>query len=509
MKMKIIIIFNVILPLLSFSQNGSLDISFGNNGISSVCEPYSNTTVRSILQSDGKILTTGFIYDNSTGVNVSRFNNDGSIDTSFGNNGFTNNEFETILLQNVAYNTNGIGIQNDGKIVILLSTYGDTCCTIVRLNTNGSIDTSFNNGVGFHAFSFGTLFTERSYCLSIQSDNKILVGGKSCPAAVCFAIVRLNPNGDFDTSFGTNGKVLLDFNEFESAVKSIIPLPDGKILLGGYTTSATRKFTLLKLNNNGSLDNSFGVNGYVIQTTYIGNITDILENIAVKSDGKIVVVGKVNAYFVENYPYGGRILQYYPDGTLDTNFGTNGSAFFPDFAFVDVKPQLDGKLVVGTEGFQSGVYKLNSNGSFDTTFGNNGKSVLIDIDYIGYIYNLLQQADNKIIATGTIQIYDDQGNGTLCTTLARLNNEVLSNESFNSSSLKLSPNPTYGPVYFDNSSAHFETFEVYNYQGQQLFRGKINFDSNQEIDFFDCARGVYLVKLSNSSYSTLIKVIKQ
>jgi len=236
------------------------------------------------IQSDGKILTVGTFstYQGITSRQIIRLNVDGSIDTSFDvGTGFING-------------TQTITIQPDGKILVggtLISYKGITSNRIIRLNTDGSIDTSFDIGTGFN----NTVFS-----ITIQPDDKILVGGNftTYKGITSNRIIRLNIDGSIDTSFDTG----TGFNNYPS---SITIQPDDKILVGGSFGIYRGLFynRIIRLNIDGSIDTSFNIgNGFNFS----------VEDIKIRPDGKIVVVGTFTTYQGIS---SNRIIELNPDGT--------------------------------------------------------------------------------------------------------------------------------------------------------------------------------------------------
>jgi uncharacterized delta-60 repeat protein len=224
------------------------------------------------LQSDGRIIIGGnFIsYNSSSRGRVARINSDGSIDTLF-------------LATGAGANSPvwSAAIQGDGKILIggEFTTYnGTNRGRIARLNSNGSLDTTFlNTGAGANA---------GVYSLALQSDGKVLIGGyfTTYNGTSRGYIARLNSDGSLDTSFLTTGAGA------SGTVWSIVQQSDGKILIGGTFTAynSAGRGCVARLNSDGSLDTSFltagaGANGTVF-------------SVALQSDGRILVSGNFTTY---------------------------------------------------------------------------------------------------------------------------------------------------------------------------------------------------------------------
>ena len=287
--------------LTRFNNNGSLDASFGIDG--TVSTSFGDigggaALPRSlVIQSDGKIIVAG--YGDKIGKYnfiLARYNIDGSLDTSFDNDGRVNTDFGE------GEKANSVAIQSDGKIIVAGET-GFSDFALVRYNTNGSLDASFG--------SFGQVITpigtgkDVANDLAIQPDGKIVVAGYSKNSTdEDFALVRYNSDGSLDVSFDTDGIVITDFNPGRSDfAQSMAIQSDGKIVLAGYSNGASsfeQNLALARYNINGSLDVTFDNDGKV-NNAFSRNTHG--RSVAIQSDGKIVVAGDYNNYefFVVRY----------------------------------------------------------------------------------------------------------------------------------------------------------------------------------------------------------------
>jgi len=202
--------------------------------------------------------------------------------------------------------------------------------------------------------------------------------------------VRYNANGSVDTSFGTGGKAVTDFNGLNDTAFALAQQADGKFVVAGYATSPKQgstpqnlDFALARYNPNGTLDTTFGVGrsptGKVV--TAVGTGNDVINALALQTDGKIVVAGYTTSFAGGSNFIVGR---YNANGSLDTTFG-NAGITVTDFGQADqatgMAIQADGKIVVagtlssGSAPNALGLARYNPNGSLDVTFGNQGKVV--------------------------------------------------------------------------------------------------------------------------------------
>lgn len=283
-------------------QNGTIDASF-LSGVG-----VEGPVRASALQTDDKLIIGGLFlsYNNTSRKNLARINANGTIDSSFHTGSGPNNEVTEIF------------IQKDGKIIIsgFFNKYDNINYTgFVRLNPNGSIDTTFNISIGTN------LGPE---CFGQQSNNKILIGGsflryKGLNVSKLF---RVDLNGNLDTNFNAGN--------IAGTVNEMIVLPNDKIIITGTFTAINGMMAnrIARLNSDGSLDTSF-----------FANFSARIRDIHLQKDGKLIVAGdftSVNGQTVQ------RMVRLNTNGTLDNTIyaGTNGTIF-------DIAEQADKNVLIG------------------------------------------------------------------------------------------------------------------------------------------------------------------
>ncbi len=288
--------------LLRLDANGTLDTDFANNGKAILAFSKDAIIKDMILLSDGKIIVVGQGTDNSySDFVLVRYNYNGSIDTNFGDSGK--------IVTDVGGNVDGIyraQMQNDGKILVAgfsanpnNSYYNDFI--LARYSQEGVLDMSFATG-GVARTSLGGK-GDKAYDLALQSDGKILIAGESLDNSSKrrIAIVRYDSNGTIDESFGHFGVVIDDSNPTYSGARNVEVDSNGKILICGYGyNSAT---TVFRYNSDGTKDNSFISDN---QGSYNDMILD--------SSGKIITVGSkgtTKGFAMQRYEDG--------EGTNSTN----------------------------------------------------------------------------------------------------------------------------------------------------------------------------------------------
>ena len=300
---------------------------------------------------DGKLVTAG-ASSNSKGSRYQfalvRYNTDGSLDTTFNKKGIV-----TTTIGDFDDEAFALAIQPDGKLVAAGYSYNGTQYgfALVRYNTDGSLDTTFNT-TGIVTTAIGTT-NDVAYGVAIQSDGKMVVAGRSFNGtAFEFALVRYNADGSLDTSFNTTGIVTTAIGAFDDEAFALAVQPDGKLVAAGHSNTGSlvnpvNVFALVRYNSDGSLDMTFHTTGIV--TTAIGAFDDEAFALAIQPDGKLVAAGYSNTGSLANPVNVFALVRYNSDGSLDTTFHTTGIVTTAIGAFDDeanaLAIQSDGKLV--------------------------------------------------------------------------------------------------------------------------------------------------------------------
>lgn len=495
----------------SFAQAGSFDATYGNNGVATICYPsgVNMGTFTASFQSSGKLVTYD-VVGNQDVATLMRWNTNGSIDATFGDSGTGIKTYShSPPFVNGGYYPYDMAIQADDKILIMGLQQNPTYSNaywVARLLPNGALDTSFN-GTGYLDLSFGTA-QDRGTCIAVQNDGKILVGGTSGSTAQYFTVARLNTNGSSDSSFGINGAVQTPFSGAESFVQHIAVQPDGKIILGGYTVNLphAKDFALIRYNTDGSIDTGFGINGKVITT--ISDNSDLVTDLIVQSDGKILAGGYTSS---ENNPWM-CMVRYLADGSIDTSFGVNGIVINNDdnSRNCSMARQVDGKYLMA--GCRDGIYFLviryNSDGTKDSNFGTTGVVNAFPVTY-GSASKVLIQSDNKIVACGHTYNSDfTEG----CFANVRLNPGTLSVTEFSNINLELSPNPSHGifQLYFDSALSEKAVYTVYDMLGKKLIESELlEGVMGAEIDLEKYSQGIYLLSVTIGNSTVSKKMVKE
>ncbi len=410
--------------LARYNSNGSIDTSFGNLGIAITAIGTGYDEIWSIIplpQNDGsdRILAAGYsLNGNNYDFTLARYNPDGKLDKSFGKFGKTGSGTGIITFpigegNDICFSAAIHRDNNDSTISrIFLSGYSDTDSinnfATACFNLSGEKDTTFGEN-GFAVTAIGTSECEIN-SLAIQPDNKIVTAGYLWnESEFAFSIARYNVDGSLDNTFGMNGIVNFSIGHDNDRAYSVAIQNDGKLVAAGTsTTGGIADFALVRFNENGTVDNSFGTNGIV--TTDISSSTDYLNSIAMQRDGKIVAVG--TSFNFSGIKSAFTLARYNSNGSLDDTFGTSGKVITPistsyDYASA-IAIQNDGKIVVAGESYNANsehdftLIRYNHDGSLDDSFGTSG----IVLTSIGLkddgIQSIAIQSDNKIIAAGVV-----------------------------------------------------------------------------------------------------------
>jgi uncharacterized delta-60 repeat protein len=378
---------------------GDLDPTFGIGGrVTTNFTSREDVAYPVAFQADGRIVVAGTSAFGKFAL--ARYETDGSLDTSFGRDGKVITDFGPS--EDIAY---GLVIQSDGKIVAA-GTSGYAEFALARYETDGSLDMNFGDGG-----RVTTDFTARSdfaYGLVLQADGKVVAVGDAgcCGPRTRFALARYDTDGSLDTSFGGDGKVTTDFTPFPDDGLAVAIQGDGKIVAvgGAGFGGPNEKFALARYDTDGSLDTSFGGDGKL--TTDFTPKPDVAFSVAIQADGNIVAAG--TSHLGPGNPRFA-LARYEPDGSLDTTFDGNGK-LTTDFTRGDddgysLAFQADGKIVVagqaGSRNTKFALARYETDGSLDPTFGGDGRLTTDFTRRYDSVYQVVIQADGKIVAAGT------------------------------------------------------------------------------------------------------------
>jgi uncharacterized delta-60 repeat protein len=452
-------------------QAGTLDDFLNSGGVSGLVKEIQ-------IQSDGKILIGGFFtsYNGISCGYITRLNATGSLDNTF--NPSQSGANEAINL---------IQIQTNGKIMIagdFTSYNGVARAGIARLNADGSLDNTFNPGVGANSFISS---------LKIQTDGKILIAGNftSYNGTTKNRLARLNADGSLDNTFATGTGT----NE---SINSIQLQTDGKIILQGTFTTYNEVDckNLIRINVNGSLDNTFSLDN---------NINGFFKNIQLLANGKVMIEGRF--VIQDEVAYVARLNA---NGSLDNTFALTtadklnlaGPIAFMFAQYMQAQP--DGKVLfwgnaqvfVTNFSIERAIFfiRLNTNGTVDNTFSSPTE--------FSWVYNLKFQSGGKIIASGSF----DNSTGVTSDNLIRLNTNGTPDNTFNNEGLGTNAAITALEIQKDGKTLFGGDFSSFNgLSNLTLIRLNKDGSLDQSLNAGD---GFSIDVLKSSFEGNLIEVIK-
>ena len=426
------------------NQDGSTDVYFGNLGFITINQYLHNEAYNCKIDSNGKIIILQRkyteIYSPAYYSNISylsRYNSNGTIDTTFGINGVSI-KYQTIdgyskrkvfldnsqniytafthynKIQIDKYDTNGQFLNSHekgaskvsntfadvlqtatGDLYFLATAFSFSDYSLLKTDAILNNDTSFgNNGyvnTGFETTISGYTSYHNIFDSKQQPDDKILVSGTLGKNL----IKRFNADGTEDIAFNANSKYNAEITTNTFTNSSINLTSDGKIIVGysrsfsyydeqNYQYVTENRISLYKLNIDGTLDISFGTNGVLEFIGATEKFTTLVQN-----DNSFFIICNTKAY------------KFNTDGSVATTFGTNGVSTYSQLAYENAILFNNDIYIGGTVNNDFALLKMLPSGNIDTAFGTNG---LVTTDFSirnDKITKLLATSDNKIIVLGS------------------------------------------------------------------------------------------------------------
>lgn len=329
------------------NPNGQFDQSFGNMGTAR----YDFTIGGEDLgfgiaaQDDGKMLFTGALFTSEYELLVGRLNQDGSLDTTFDHDG-------TLLLSPSTYAVGyEIALDHSNKIVVasVINDNGMMHWQVYRFNQDGSIDNNFGNA-GSQLIDLATPGIDDRWIsgMSIGVDNSIYISGSDNELPRTSFIRKLDNAGNLVNSFGTSGTVMLQKPNFDFRVNDIKVDDDGTLwTIASEETSNGDRVALMKMNSDGQFNNTFGTNGKLMVN--IPNADAANGQSLARIGNNVLITGTytLNGYHV----YTAMVSQ---DGTFNTNFGNQGISTanpgsFPYGTSQNIALQSSGNIILGVQ----------------------------------------------------------------------------------------------------------------------------------------------------------------
>jgi uncharacterized delta-60 repeat protein len=457
--MLVVVLFGFALALGYARANpGALDPTWGDEGVVLTDFEGMDDILNTLtLMPDEKLAAAGWVNVWPGDYGVARYLRDGRLDPSFGDGGLvTTAFFDDPDLVDAAW---AITARPDGGLYV----FGETCdadyeiCQfgLAAYNADGSLDESFGDG-GLVVTNVDDVYSVYAWPTRniLQPDGKLVAGGIALYGDddVDIVLIRYNPDGSLDDTFGDGGLSVTDFEGRAHFTQDILALPDGKIMVAGGATAAYEGFTymgeegyLARFNSDGSVDTTFGGGDGILTVKYNDDPT-LIDSAMLTADGHLIVNG-VRFLDVENQFGGDCTLQRYDlDGVLDTSFGDNGwtlidtgladtcwgadltpdgKVVFTGHARTPEPPEAQTSVsndtrrnpVMGrgvshtfsttacqNDFFDMFVGRYNADGTPDETFGEGGLTRFTYNDGAGTFFAIAAQQDGKLLVIGDVVV---------------------------------------------------------------------------------------------------------
>jgi uncharacterized delta-60 repeat protein len=379
-------------------QTGQLDPTFGTAGVASNNVGFAATSGLAVGPNGQSVIAGVIGSPGSQEFGVTRYNADGSLDTTFGTNGIASVSFPgtdaqpcgvTVLPNGQILEAGTASVESGGQIT-------SSQFALALFNTDGSIDTSFGgNGTGTVLTSFSPT-TSKDVANQVVLGNGgefFVVGSSTANGTKDFAIAAYNADGTADTAFNGSGREVEDFSGGSDSANAAVLQTNGDLVVAGSTgnpSTGLASIALVRLQPNGALDTRFGIGGRIV--TNLRGVADVATSVALDSKGDIVVGGlsATGSFSAGTLATDFAVLRYTSAGKPDRTFGGSGhviTSFGQDTAITTVLVQPSGQIVASgksIDGFSSAslanqgiaVARYNTNGSLDTSFDGTGKTLL-------------------------------------------------------------------------------------------------------------------------------------
>ena len=388
------------ISVCGYAQPGTLDLGFDADGMATF-NVLGETRAESVaIQPDGKIVFCGSTNNPSVpseeDVYVARLYPDGSLDNTFGTNGIAG-------ISRVGVETlSSMVIQDDGKILLggTATEGANDYYYLVRLNTDGSLDLNFGS-LGQVVHQVDAMSTsDRIVEIDIQPDGKILVVGTTRISGHDLSVVRFNSDGSIDNTFSFDGTVIIDVNSTDWAAGFYLH-DNGQITVACNDYDLLHGFFLVRYNADGTLDPAFGVNG-IAEIEFSIDVQNV-HDITVTQGGEILLLVRTggwsnsDVWLVRLLADGTMDNSFSFDGVAEFDFEDydNPSEFL-------IQP--DGKILVAGQTeetwYRAALFRFNWDGTIDNTFGINGHVGGTNAGTNVYYSSVTLQEDGKIVTCG-------------------------------------------------------------------------------------------------------------
>ena len=347
---------------------GLIDTTFGTNGFTITSTGPSSQINAIAIDSSGRIVVGGTSQVGGNNVfTVGRYLANGTLDTTFGTNGFTT------TTRGTDDSINALAIDSSGRIIAggYATEGGSPVFALARYLPSGAVDTTFAAN-GFSTYTPGD--SDEIESIALDSSGNIVVAGKATIGGNSGSVIgKFTSTGAYDSTFGTSG-----FSSFisNSIINSILIDTSGRIVAGGYkVVGGNNAFFLTRYNSSGTIDSSFGTSGSTVTTP---GTSDVINSVALDNSQNIYAAGSATIGGVTKFA----IARYTTNGSIDNSFGTSGfitSTPGTNDSIKSIILDTTGAIVAGGTATVSGnnafeLARYSNLGVLDNTFGTNGFS---------------------------------------------------------------------------------------------------------------------------------------
>ena len=520
MKQALIILFLI----LSTSFNKIIAQAFvldDTYGIAGVISTYTDCGNSFLLNNNKLLVASGLTADfgiPSPTLGIKKYNDDGSMDTSFGDNGtglFTPTNI------NDRFNVFGITVQTDGKIIVVGQIYAIGSFSyyynffLFRFNADGTNDIGFGaNGLVKYSINSTDQYRERFSDVIVDDNGKIIAVGfteNDIDSKRNAVAMRFLSNGILDSTFASNGILQLDITDSDYFIKIKI-LNNSIFIAGNKTTSIDNlDIVILKISeSNGSFDSTFGANG-IMSIDFVGT-NDLFNNLFIIPNNKIMIAGSC--------PSGMIFTQIDGNGNLDSAFSDDGknitSVSVPNHypALIDNIILLpDNKYLIfsstkrsdnSSNNYDYVVVRINENTTVDASFAVNGVFVNVTTATSEYANSMHLQSDGKVLLLSQYWNSSLVYSGSVFRYLNAFT--LYQNEIFQDNTiLNVYPNPVKDNLKIE-SDKNLQKLEIYNLEGK-IFKSVNQGCNSIDVNNLNC--GIYFLKVYTENRIFIERIIKQ
>ncbi len=539
MKKIYTLLITFIIVINTYAQDlGELNPNFGTNGSITFDPSVAHDKMEKLLvQKDGKIITVGGarLDGSNYSIYVSRHNTDGTLDETYGENGIAYFKAIPNIYMNYAFDA---ALHEDNNLFITGYTfdYNNNTGFVLCLDENGFENTEFGeNGFAISEFGGGIVYD----AIDIDKKGRPIVAGYIEDQIL---VRRYNTKGKLDATFGKDGTSIITLDPTPLAycyAYDVVVLDNGKILITGHKVTADMIYTayLLRLNTNGTLDNTFADNGVLyLDAGKQPNFPEYAVSISVQADGKYIVGGhddlpSGNSNLIRSEAF---ITRVNTNGTIDETFGTNGIVRFEPFegegctnTTASVLATEDGQIFGTIYSYNANsiasrayIYNLDANGNLKEDFAGSGIMALpkIDEEEVTITTKSLALKDNNNLLVGGYVALDYTS--ALKIFISDINIDVngekpnpeepeTPSESIeeHTSSLLLYPNPINDRLYIE-TEVEVEEVVIYDVYGRRQELSAVSCQPSV-IEVSNLKSGVYFVKVVTSEGEAVKRIVKK